>query len=584
MKRVVGDIYPTSNKRFRFKDVSKPIPPPTVPVVPDPETDPFLPPDQIPSPGDGSGSTPIDPTNPGEDPGKDPPADTGPLPPEPDYPPDTPPSKIIDDIMQNHPQWDDDTIVRYVGTYATRMAQVYKEHIEKFPISITGESLTEQVIEDVTQHKYAVMAEASYMYEKEGAKGVEAFLAHPDNAYIEKIGAFEVDPFLSDAEHLVMHNIGTGETVVSFRGTVNAGDWATDAHFLWGGEASTARFQRAEDLMQRVMHTYDPGRMSVAGHSLGGGISTYIAEKMNLPGYHYNPAAFHNQYQANREASKPLSKYQSVEQSEGVVGEEIGGAFSRNGYQKVLNPPSAKLNGYKKLPNVDVDNSFIPNTEPQPQSIFRTHADVVSQATLGEARPNYVVKNVNTLPNKGVDVLDVHGMKTFHPKPTEVMANKSLMVERNTIGASIRGGMVGVLRAGGIGLQVGMAGKELYDDITKSKNKSQMASAISKTAVTQVGTLAAGEAGFSLATSAAALSGLTAAAAGSAAATMGLSVVALGVSVAATFAAQAAFNAMDKAHLFEARGWENVGKKIDKSAKKTGKKISKAFKKIKKIF
>lgn len=580
MKRVVGDIYPTSNKRFRFQDVSTSIPPPPAPAPPDPEVDPFVPPDP--------NLPPTPPADPGQDSGKDPgdsnPPDSGPIPNEPNYPPDTPPSVIIKDIMTNHPQWDDDTIVRYVGTYADRVSKMYKQHIQQFPYDYTGQALSEQVLEDVAQHKYAIMAESAYMYEKDGAKAIESYLAHPDHAYIDKLGAFQVDPTLSDAEHVVLFNPGTGETVVSFRGTTSAADWATDAHYLWGSEAQTARFKRSEELMERVMAQYDPMRLKVTGHSLGGGISSYIAEKYNLPGYHYNPAAFHNQHVMNRQASKPRARYQEIEQSEGVVGESVSENIARNGYQEVFNPPSSKLNGYKRLPNLDIDNGFIRPTEPQAQTIFRTHTDIVSQATIGEARPNYVVKHVNTLPNQGVDVLDVHGMKTFHPKPSQVLSKEAVLVERNTVGASIRGGLVGVAKAAGVGLQLGIAGKELYEDITKAKNTSQAVSAVSRTAVTQLGTFAAGEAGFSAATSAAALSGLTAAAAGSAAATLGLSVVALGVSVAATFAAQAAFHAMDKAHLFEAKGWKDVGKKIEGSAKKTGKKIKKAFKKIKKWF
>lgn len=74
---------------------------------------------------------------------------------------------------------------------------------------------------------------------------------------------------------------GQGNVYLSFRGTnpTNMNDLVADLHILTGTQASSKRFQEAEEKLKRVQNHYgDSKKYHVVGHSLGGSQARYLAE------------------------------------------------------------------------------------------------------------------------------------------------------------------------------------------------------------------------------------------------------------------------------------------------------------------
>jgi len=118
-------------------------------------------------------------------------------------------------------------------------------------------------------------------------------------AEIEEATGLKIDPELSDRYSVVLRD-GTGKAYISYRGTdpKNAQDLAEDwriftSKTIKNGEGMTPRLASAEAKYLMTAGKYEVA--GVAGHSLGGHQSLYIAEKYGVEGSHFNPAVSYEQ-------------------------------------------------------------------------------------------------------------------------------------------------------------------------------------------------------------------------------------------------------------------------------------------------
>ena len=106
-----------------------------------------------------------------------------------------------------------------------------------------------------------------------------------DASYLEPgkrqdIGDYEYDTELSNANTAVYHNKKTKKTHVANRGSTTAYDWlVSDAQIAAGVEGLGNRFNSALHTTQKA-HDKWGYEVETSGHSLGGGVSTYVTEKL----------------------------------------------------------------------------------------------------------------------------------------------------------------------------------------------------------------------------------------------------------------------------------------------------------------
>jgi len=155
---------------------------------------------------------------------------------------------------------------------------------------------TEVVKDSFNQQKYSRLANASYDYFNSNgdADAVEKGLSDPDYAHL----GLE-DKSLSSIDNVVMHN-KTGETHISFRGTTDdpkktdqfLSDWNTNGKIMFNPKAAenSTRFSEAGAQTEKVIAKYGKRFTTVSGHSMGGGISSLIAQEKDIRGFHFNPA------------------------------------------------------------------------------------------------------------------------------------------------------------------------------------------------------------------------------------------------------------------------------------------------------
>jgi len=112
--------------------------------------------------------------------------------------------------------------VNFLTEMKEQMKDDFKIGTRKLVSSIVES--TETVTEDIVQHKYARLANASYNYHNSGGNEEAVYKGLRDEKfnYIKDLKDFKVDKELSTIEDLVLHNAKTGETHVAFRGTVNS--------------------------------------------------------------------------------------------------------------------------------------------------------------------------------------------------------------------------------------------------------------------------------------------------------------------------------------------------------------------------
>ena len=250
--------------------------------------------------------------------------------------------------------------------YAKDLRDEVKKSINKRLFTQFSPNKTERVIENISQHKYAKLANASY--ENFKGKNVSHYLSNERHTYTD-IKDFVMDTELSTKDNLVLHNPLTGESVISFRGTQVAKDWITNARIanpFGNGAQRSKRYKVAESLTEDVISKYGRSNLKVVGHSQGGGISSHIGQKYDLEGHHFDPAMSFKQLRQNWD------------------------------------------NTYKSNKTL--------------QTIYRPFGDGVSINTYGLPKSeNINIKNVGHIAGYDKKLIDFHDMEHFHPKPEKVI-------------------------------------------------------------------------------------------------------------------------------------------------------------------
>ncbi|MFZ5510307.1 MAG: hypothetical protein ACOZCP_09645, partial [Pseudomonadota bacterium] len=151
----------------------------------------------------------------------------------------------------------------------------------------------------------------------------EAYLNNPTNLPSGwQLVDFEVNgPFAAFA----FKNETTGEVIVAYRGTDGLSDLAADTGILTG--KWDPQFQQGMDFLGRVRSNtdlfprgYDPSKLLVTGHSLGGAIAQVVAQAYGLDGSTIDPGA------AARVVATP--EFQAAAMAAGLPAEGLGAASS----------------------------------------------------------------------------------------------------------------------------------------------------------------------------------------------------------------------------------------------------------------
>jgi hypothetical protein len=89
------------------------------------------------------------------------------------------------------------------------------------------------------------------------------------------------DSDLSDVNQQIYYNPREKKLLYSVKGTnpLSLKDLGTDAYLALGKLKDTNRYKEAEKKLQLAKTRYSPSQTVVAGHSLGGSVSQYIAGK-----------------------------------------------------------------------------------------------------------------------------------------------------------------------------------------------------------------------------------------------------------------------------------------------------------------
>ena len=85
------------------------------------------------------------------------------------------------------------------------------------------------------------------------------------------------DKDLSNHNQQVYYHPQDKKLVVSIAGTHNASDVITDARMMAGGLKNTDRYKQAQATLQNAKNKYGVDSATIASHSLGGVIGSYIA-------------------------------------------------------------------------------------------------------------------------------------------------------------------------------------------------------------------------------------------------------------------------------------------------------------------
>lgn len=132
---------------------------------------------------------------------------------------------------------------------------------------------------------HARAVKASYKYAQGGSDDAIKYIE-------DELPDYSLDEGLSDYESVVLHNRQKNHTIIGYRGTLlhDKNDLIEDAKIGLGlHHIKTIHRQKQADLKyQRVANTYRDSDISVAGHSLGGVQSYYVATKHGLEGHHFN--------------------------------------------------------------------------------------------------------------------------------------------------------------------------------------------------------------------------------------------------------------------------------------------------------
>jgi hypothetical protein len=92
-----------------------------------------------------------------------------------------------------------------------------------------------------------------------------------------KSSGYNYDADLSNDNQQVYYNPTNKKLLFSVAGTHNLSDWGTDAYLAMGHLKDTNRYKSAKSTLDKAKAKYNPENTTIAGHSLGGSVSQYIA-------------------------------------------------------------------------------------------------------------------------------------------------------------------------------------------------------------------------------------------------------------------------------------------------------------------
>jgi hypothetical protein len=89
---------------------------------------------------------------------------------------------------------------------------------------------------------------------------------------------YNYDSRFSNDNHQVYYNPNEQKMIFSVTGTHNLKDWGTNAYLAMGKLKDTNRYQQSDRALKEAKQHYKPKDVSIASHSLGGTIGSYIAQ------------------------------------------------------------------------------------------------------------------------------------------------------------------------------------------------------------------------------------------------------------------------------------------------------------------
>jgi hypothetical protein len=211
---------------------------------------------------------------------------------------------------------------------------------------------SKRVQESLKQHKYARLSYASYDFGS-SEKVKKLFSEMPE------LRNFQLDKKLSTPENSVFYNLMTREVVVSFRGTSNLKDGKDDLMILIGKEALSKRYKQSLLLMEKVIKKYDNFHVVSTGHSLGGGISSFVSNHFHIESHNFNSAesihgALHNDninvfnyrthydlasvgnlFEKNKAYTRVQTRFGNIQNAEGI--HRLNNFFDKNAVRVVEN-------------------------------------------------------------------------------------------------------------------------------------------------------------------------------------------------------------------------------------------------------
>ncbi len=88
---------------------------------------------------------------------------------------------------------------------------------------------------------------------------------------------YAYDPELSNDNQQVYYNKSKNKLLYSVAGTHNLSDVMSDAYLAVGHLKDTSRYKNSEETLKKAKKKYGVDKATIAGHSLGGSVSQYIA-------------------------------------------------------------------------------------------------------------------------------------------------------------------------------------------------------------------------------------------------------------------------------------------------------------------
>ncbi len=183
---------------------------------------------------------------------------------------------------------------------------------ESQPVKTTTDG-KELVTEDPIMHLYSFFPQAAYCVGKLGdfhscaeeligqrtkeiQETLRNFIVLDKNILLDKLP--DECKFLLAKRYVIWKNDVSKEIHVAFKGTQHdqvsplnfALELYLDFQILIGYHQDTRTFNCCLKLCEAIVEKYKGYKITVSGHSLGGGISLHVSERLNLEGYHYNPA------------------------------------------------------------------------------------------------------------------------------------------------------------------------------------------------------------------------------------------------------------------------------------------------------